>query len=464
MSETHAARLTRLYEEWDEDALTATSVATAKMGILDCVGCIVGGSRTETAAIVRQLAREQGVALQALVLGTDLRLAAPLAALANGVAGHVLDYDDMSSTMLAHPSVFLTPAVLALSETHGRSGRQALSAYITGFEVGSHFGRAMIPRHYEAGWHATSSLGVFGAAAAASRLLGLTAQQMLNALAIAASNVAGLRANFGTMTKSLHAGQAAEGGVRAALLSSRGFTANRAIFDAPGGFFSTYGAGAQPRQAPPSLEIDASGIGIKPYACCGAGVSLIDAAIDIRDAHAPRADDIACVEALVAEMATSIMPFRAANGSLQAKYCLEYCAAVALLDGKGGMAQFEDERVLRADVQELVKRVGVRSDKRMAQGAGKFGVELKVRLHDGKVLQTQLELPRGHPRRPVAEEALVAKFLECAGPVLGEARAREAAGRLESFEKVPDVRELTDLLRPPRTRSTRRSIRSSPST
>ncbi len=447
MSESHAAQLRRLYEACDDARLTAASLATAKTGLLDCVGCIVAGSRSETAAIVRELAREQGAAPQASVLGTELRLAAPLAALANGVAGHVLDYDDMSATMLAHPSVFLTPAVLALGETGGRSGRAALSAYIAGFEVAGHFGRAMIPRHYDAGWHATSSLGVLGAAAAASRLLELDSRQMLNALAIAASDVGGLRANFGTMTKSLHAGMAAEGGVRAALLSSRGFTANSGIFDAPGGFFSAYGAGTEPRPAPPGLEIDASGIGIKPYACCGAGVSLVDAAIDMRERHPFRAQDIAAVEALVSEMATSIMPFRTAKDSLAAKYCLEYCAAVALLDGRGGMAQFEDERVLRDDVQALLARVSVRGDRRMVQGAGRFGVKLEVRLHDGKVLESRLEVPRGHPERPLAREALVAKFLECAGGVLGDARAREAARCLASLDEVDDIRSLTGLLR-----------------
>lgn len=209
----------------------------------------------------------------------------------------------------------------------------------------------MIPQHYEAGWHATSSIGVLGAAAAAARMLDLDARQMLNGLAIAASDVRGLRANFGAMTKALHAGMAAEGGVRAALLSSRGFTANGEIFDLPGGFFSVYGAADPPRPAPPGLEIEASGIGIKPYACCGAGVSLIDAAIDLRQSHRFRPEDIAAVEAFVTGMAMRIMPFHTASDGLEAKYRLEYCAAVALLDGMSGMAQFEDERVLREDVQ-----------------------------------------------------------------------------------------------------------------
>lgn len=440
MSETHASRLARLYETWDAGRIPGPALATARMGILDIAGCIVGGSPSPTAMAVRELAREQGAGEGASVLGTGLRMAPPLAALANGVAGHVLDYDDMNSTMVAHPSVVLAPAAFAIGESLGRSGRDVLSAYLLGFEVGGHFGRAMIPRHYDAGWHATSSLGIFGAAAAASRLLGLDSAGMVNALAIAASNVAGLRANFGSMTKSLHAGQAAEGGVRAALLSARGFTGNTDIFDAKGGFFDTYGAGAQPRTAPSGLEIEASGIGIKPYACCGAGVSLIDAVLDLREAHRFGGDDVASVSAVVAAMATSIMPFHEAKDGLQAKYSLAYCAAVALADGAGGMAQFDDHRVRRDDVRDLVRRTRVTADPRMASGAGRFGVELAVTLKDGRTVSTSLDLPRGHPRRPLEMEQLVDKFVEVAGPVLGAAPAREAAGRLQAIDRAGDIR------------------------
>jgi 2-methylcitrate dehydratase PrpD len=446
----HAQQLLHLYDAWNDASLSAHSREVARMGILDCVGCIVAGTPTPAARMVRELATEQGVVAQSSVLGTRLKLSPPLAALANGVAGHVLDYDDMSSTLLGHPSVVLVPAIFALAEARQKSGREAVCAFVLGFEVDTWFGRLMIPRHYDAGWHATSSLGIFGATAAASRLLGLDARGMLNALAIAASNVAGLRANFGSMTKSLHAGQAAEGGLRAATLSARGFTANAGVFDAAGGFFGAYGMELGRRAAPADghLEIDTSGIGIKPYACCGAGVSLIDAALELHAAHAPKAGDIVAVECLVSDMATRIMPFHAAADGLQAKYCLEYCAAVALLDGKGGPAQFDDGRVTRTDVQLLLERVSVKADPGMASGAGRFGVALSARMRDGRTLTASLELPRGHPNRPLAADQLVAKFLECAVPVLGEARAKEAAARLQDLDRLDRLDPLIDVLCP----------------
>jgi len=450
MSAPRAQELLDLYAAVGDAALGAHSREVARMGILDCSGCIVAGSVTSTARIVRELAQEQGIVAQASVLGTRVKLAAPLAALTNGVAGHVLDYDDMSSTLLGHPSVVLVPAIFALAQARGKSGRDAVRAFVLGFEVDTWFGRLMIPRHYDAGWHATSSLGIFGATAAAAQLLGLDARGMLTALAIAASNVAGLRANFGSMTKSLHAGQAAEGGIRAASLAARGYSANTGVFDVAGGFFDAYGVepGRSGARADGRLEIDTSGIGIKPYACCGAGQSVIDAALEIHAAHAPKSEDIVAAECRVSEMATRIMPFHAARDGLQAKYCLAYCAAVALLDGKGGLAQFADERVARSDVQRMLERVKVTADPALASGAGRFGVALAARLRDGRTLTASLDLPHGHPQHPLTDDELATKFLECAAPVLGEPRAKRAAAQLRDIERVERVATLIDLLCP----------------
>jgi 2-methylcitrate dehydratase PrpD len=446
---THAAVLTRLYDAVAARTLSPRALATAKLGLFDIVGCIVGGARTPTARTVRELAHEQSGGGGVAVLGTRECLPVGLAALANGVAGHVLDYDDMKSTMIAHPSVVLGPVVFALAQARGKHGRDILDAYVVGFEVNAHFGRTMIPRHYDAGWHSTSSLGIFGATAAAARLLDLDAKGALNALAIAASNSAGLRGNFGSQTKSLHAGQAAEGAVRAALLSARGFSANPEVFDAPGGYFATYGRNDKPRPAPAAgaLEIESSGIGIKPYACCGAGVSVIDAALDLHHEHALAGARIGAIDVVLSPMATSIMPFHEAEDGLQAKYSLAYCAAVAVLDGKGGLAQFQDERVARADVRELVRRTRVTADPRMVSGAGKFGIEMTVTLGDGRKVSTELEIPRGHPTRPLEADRQFAKFLECAAPVLGEPRAREAARRLDRLEAEDDLNALIELLR-----------------
>lgn len=449
MSATHATALKAIYNSLAKRQLPEGARATARLGMLDVIGCIVGGAPSETAARVREFAAAQSSEGGASVLGSRERYAAPIAALANGVAGHVLDYDDMNSTMVAHPSVVLVPALLAIAESRNRSGADLLRAYVLGFEINGHFGRAMVPAHYNNGWHSTSSLGIFGATAGASLLLGLDGDGMLNALAIAASNSAGLRANFGSMTKSLHAGQAAEGALRAALLSASGFTANADVFDSQTGYFATYAKGANPRPALAAgeLEIEASGIGIKPYACCGAGISVIDAALDIVAAHTFDPASITSIDVTLGEMAQSIMPFHSVADGMQAKYCHEYCAAVALIDKRGGLAQFEDERVLRPDVQALLKRTTVRVDTAMPGGGGIFPVVMKVKLAGGRTLEASLVTPRGHPTRPLEPQAQLEKFLECAAPVVSEARARDAARRIGAIENEATLGALVNSLR-----------------
>jgi 2-methylcitrate dehydratase PrpD len=436
MTASHAAALRRIYSTWRTDSAGERARATARLGIFDVFGCIVGGVPTETATLARRLAVEQGGAGPSAVLGSRERLAAPLAAFANGVAGHVLDYDDMNSTTISHPSVVLVPAAFAVAQARASTGRELVDAYVLGFEIGGYFGRAMAPAHYNAGWHSTATLGIFGATAACARLFDLDADRAMHALGIAASHSAGLRANFGSMTKSLHAGQAAEAAVRAAILASGGFTANPGVFDGPIGYFACYRENEARKPDPAGLEIESSGIGIKPYACCGAGVAVIDAALDLRAAHGFDPAQVRGVDVVLSEMAAMIMPYHEADDGAQAKYSHAYCAAVALLDNRGGLAQFADERVRRDDVQQLVRRTRVRADPRMTQGGGKFGVEMKVTLADGRVLETSLEVPRGHPTRPLEADRRLDKFLECAVPVIGEAKAREAATRIEAVETL----------------------------
>lgn len=446
-----AAALSHLYASLDGKALGDRALATAKLGFSDIVGCIVAGAATPTADMIRAFAAEQASVAppRATVLATQTTLPPAMAALANAVAGHVLDYDDMNSTMIGHPSVVLVPTILALAEAHGRSGRDVLDAYVTGFEVDTWFARLLVPFHYNAGWHSTSSIGIFGATAAAARLLGLDRSGFLNALAIAASSSAGLRGNFGSMTKSLHAGYAAEGAVRAAMLAARGFTGNLGVFDDAGGYFDAYGRNAEPKPAPPEgrLEIESSGLGIKPYACCGAGISAIDAALDLRQAHSVDAADIASVECAVTTLADSIMPFRAAADGLQAKYCIEYCVSVALLDGKAGLAQFDDARVRRQDVIEMARRVRMIVDPKLRFDANRFEVRLQATLKDGRAVSAHVELPRGHALRPISQGQQLEKFLECCTPVLGKARAKAAFARLQALEIQEDLGPLIGELR-----------------
>jgi 2-methylcitrate dehydratase PrpD len=217
-----------------------------------------------------------------------------------------------------------------------------------------------------------------------------------------------------------------------------------------GGYFDAYGRNPEPKAAPAAdaFEIEAAGIGIKPYACCGAGCAVVDAALDLRAENALHAGSVESVDVAVSPMAASIMPFHAAHDGAHAKYSAAYCAAVALVDGRAGLAQFEDARVGADDVQRVLARTRVRTDARLAFGGGRFGVEMTIVTADGRRVSTSLEIPRGDRQRPLEPERLLEKFLECAAPVLGERRARDVAVCMASLEHEEGVARLARLLVP----------------
>ena len=204
----------------------AEAVDAARRAILDCLGVMLAGSVEPAARIVTEIARSEGGAPLATVVGTSLRTGAVWASLANGTAAHALDFDDTNFAMMGHPSAPVLSAALAAGELALADGRSLVHAFLLGFEVETTLAEVMNPPHYEKGFHATGTLGAMGAAAAAARLLGLDASQTRTALAVAASQASGLKENFGTMTKPFHAGHAARSGVLSALLAREGFTAS----------------------------------------------------------------------------------------------------------------------------------------------------------------------------------------------------------------------------------------------
>ena len=430
------------------DDLSPLAVARARTAIIDCIGCMLAGTATEPGRICADWARQEGGAPRATVVGTGLRTSAALAAMVNGTAGHALDYDDVSPPMIGHPSVPLVPALLAAAEIGQVSGAQVLAAYVVGLDVEARLGRLMNPDHYAYGWHATSTYGALAAAAAAGRLLGLDPAQMRNALGIAASGAGGLRKNFGSMTKALHAGQAAQRGLSAAMLAARGFDADPSILDGPHGFLDSFrGAAAQPFDAASirfavdqPLEITESGVGIKQYACCGCSHTAIDTLLDLMREHHFTHADIALIECGVNSLVPGVLIHRSAKTGFQGKFSMGYSVAVAAIDGQAGPRQFEDERALRADVQALQKRVVMAVDPQVPIQHGVFPTKVRVTLNDGRVVSGAAYKARGmHPDLPLSDEQVDAKFLACASYAISSDAARQALALLRRLESLPDL-------------------------
>ena len=432
------------------DSLPPEVVLAARRALLDTIGVTLAGVAEEGSALVLAYAREAGGAPEATVLASDLRTSAALAALVNGAFGHALDFDDVGASMRGHPSVPLVPAVLALGEKIGSSGGAALTAFVLGFEVESRVGRTLGVSSYARGWHATSVVGSLGAAAASAKLLGLDTERTRHALGIAASMASGSRQNFGTMTKPLHAGLAARNGVEAALLASRGFTADREIIEAPLGFgvlFSPDGDFRPDRLGEPGepWEIVSPGISVKKFPCCYVTHRALDAALAATGGRAIDEADVGAIEVCVPAGSTSALIHHRPTTGLEGKFSMEYCVAAAVMDGGVRFPTFEDETVRRPQAQTLLRRVEVVHVPR--DGAAAFPpASVAVQLRDGRSLRAEVVRERGSAADPLSWDELVAKYRDCASRALPPDRVERSLGMLSRFEEIESIRDLMECL------------------
>jgi 2-methylcitrate dehydratase PrpD len=423
---------------------TATPPAAARpraaAAFLDTVGVTLAGAAERPARVVQHVVATAGTG-GSQVLGTAIRSNPADAALANGTAAHALDYDDMCFVSLAHPSAPLVPAALATAELHGASGCAALDAYVLGFEIEARLGRQMHPRHYQRGWHATSTLGTLGSAAAASRLLRLDRTATAHALAIAASAASGLKENFGTMVKPLHAGLAARNGVLAALLAEGGLTGSELALDGPQGFLAAMdGAHTDLGDAAADLgtrwEILETGITVKLYPSCAGTHPALDGLLLLRHRERYAADDVEAIEVDVDSITPTILI-----------HDRPYCAAAAVVHGRVGIDTFEPSALNDPAVRELMPRVTMRVDPSFDGAAPPLTQSrVTVRLRDGRTLTRMARGARGYPDQPASDDELATKFRACARRTLSEAATARALATIRNLEMATDVRDVTKLL------------------
>lgn len=337
-------------------------------------------------------------------------------AYAGGVACHALDWDDYMHPMHGHCSSVLLPASWAVLAGRG-SGADLLDAFLTGYQVDHLVSLVASHRHYHHGWHATSTVGAVGAAAAAARALGLSTAQAGHALGIAASGAAGLRANFGTPTKALHAGQAARTGVEAALLAAAGAHSSESWLTGRYGFATVFSAELAPARAATVIgDFLASGrhgletpwgLAQKPYTCCGSCHAGLDAVIALVDSHDLRPVDLHAIELHVDASVPRVMPYAAPSDPYDARYCLPWVVAAAAHDRALGPAQVSAAALKRGELHELMARVRIVPD--LAVGdEDRYAGRAVLHTADG-VLERTVRHAQGHPANPMSAEALRAK-------------------------------------------------------
>jgi 2-methylcitrate dehydratase PrpD len=423
----------------------------AATAFLDTIGVTLAGAAEPAARAVQQVIAAAGGG-QARIFGTAMHASPAAAALANGTAAHALDYDDMCFVSLAHPSAPLVPAALAAAELRQASGRAALDAYVVAFEIEARLGIRMQPRHYQRGWHPTSTLGTLGAAAAASRLLGLDTGATSHALAIAASEASGLKENFGTMIKPLHAGLAAHNGILAALLAERGLTGSALALDGPQGFLTAMdGQHTDLGDATADLgarwEILDTGITVKLYPSCAGTHPALDALLLLRRRERFTADEVEAIEIDVDSIAPTILIHDRPVSGLEAKFSMPFCAAAAVVHGRVGLDTFEPAALGDAAVRAVMPRVTMRVDASFDGAAPPLTqARVTVRLRGGRTVVHAANGARGYPDQPASRDELAGKFLSCAGRTLSPSAAQCALELVGRIEAVGDVRQLTEEL------------------
>jgi 2-methylcitrate dehydratase PrpD len=435
-----------------EFVATATPPAPARSraatAVLDTVGVALAGAAEPAAKAVQGVVAAPGPG-QSIVFGTPIRTRPAAAALANGTAAHALDFDDMCFVSLAHPSAPLVSAALAVAELKSAPGQTALDAYVLGFEIEARLGIRMQPRHYQRGWHPTSTLGTLGAAAAASRVLGLDVEKTSHALAIAASQASGLKENFGTMIKPLHAGLAAHNGVVAAMLAEHGLTGSALALDGPQGFLTAMdGQHADLGDAAGDLgtrwEILDTGITVKLYPSCAGTHPALDALLLLRRRDRFTAGDVEAIEIDVDSIAPTILIHDRPSSGLEAKFSMPFCAAAAVVHGRVGIDTFEPAGLGDSDVRSLMPRIVMRVDATFDGAAPPLTQSrVAVRLRDGRTLVQSANGARGYPDQPAGDDELAAKFLACARRTLADPSAERALTMLRAIETIADLRELT---------------------
>jgi 2-methylcitrate dehydratase PrpD len=426
----------------------------AAAAIRDTVGVILAGAVEPAARMVQALVQAEGHG-NCHVLGTPETAGAGGAALANAVAAHALDYDDMCFVSLAHPSCALVPAILAAAEITRAPGAMLPDAYAIGFEIECRLGTVMNPRHYhERGWHCTSTIGTLGAAAAAARVLGLGIEQVRHALGIAASAACGFKENMGTMVKPLHAGLAARNGVMAAQLAHRGFTSSADALDGRQGYLAVMDS--QHRSLDTAAadlgvrwEILDTGITVKLYPSCAATHPPLDALLELKRETPFTHEQVESIEVLVDSMTPRLLLYERPTTGLEAKFSMPFCAAAAVVYGPLGIDTFESGVLSDPTIRTLMPRVTLRANPAFDQAVPLSRAEVSVTLRDGRVVTKSADGARGYPGRLTTDE-LAAKFAACARRTLTAPAAEQAWTALQEMDRFADVREFCARLQPTR--------------
>ncbi len=442
--------LARFVADTDYSTISDKTLANAKMHILDTIGAALVGVSTDTASIAFNYCQRVGHSDESTIWGTRLKSSAPMAAFANGLLGHAIDFDDWDAFIHAgHPTCMVASAAFSLGETIDSSGKDLLKAYVLGIEVLTKMA-ANAPNVQDRGFHSTPVWGSIGAAIACASLLRLNPDKIKAALGITASAAGGIHRQQGSMVKPFHAANAARNGVESALLAEKGFTADAAIIEAPRGFCDTF-FGPETCDFEKMIDglgkpyfLESPGLGLKLHPCSAPQFLAADAALHLKREHNIRFAD-------VAKMEVSIPPLRyqrhyhpEVKTGLRGKFAINYVVALAFLDGKLEIDTFTDAKANQPQVQDALSKVQVIVDKTIPE-PGPY-CPVSVELKDGTRFTYTARIAKGHPENPMTEEEVLEKFRSNAKSVISEKQSAELIHDVQHLETIGSIRKLIELL------------------
>ncbi|MFZ3579370.1 MmgE/PrpD family protein [Virgibacillus sp. DJP39] len=415
----------------------------AKRCLLDWLGVALGGSTHKGVDIILQTADVVGHSNDASVVGRNAKIDMLHAAYVNGFMSHVLDYDDTHLDSFVHPSAPVWPAIVALAEKENVTGKEALQAFILGFEVETRIGRVLFRKHEERGWHMSGMAGGFGSAASAGRILGLTVEQMQQAFGIAATYASGLRSMFGTMTKSAHPGKAAMSGLYAALLVKSGFTSAMDVLEHPRGYFAVNADESD-------LEDVIIGLGegfeitnnsVKPYPCGVVTHPVIDAAIALHPKYQQQVGKVKHIIAEVNQMVPDVTGKTNPRTGLEGKFSVFHCAAVGLKAGRCGPDQFTDKRVCDPEIRMLREKIILQVNPKYKE----YEAKLTLVFNDKETIVYHVPFASGTVFNPLSDKQIEEKYHAMAKKVIGESHSNILANSVWNVEESHSFKDIIAL-------------------
>jgi 2-methylcitrate dehydratase PrpD len=434
---------------FDLKTVPPLGIERARFAFIDTLAVMLAGSREEGSELVCEMVRQEGAAPKVSVVGQSFRTSPQLAALANGVAAHIMDYD--LSSMLGQPTSPIIPALLPLAESIGATPAEATAAFLVGFEICLRFARAAPQQSAVAGWHAVNSIGTMGAAMACARLTKAPRETIPDILGIAASLSGGLSANFGTMTKPLHSGTGARNGILAASLGRAGFTASATTLENPdSGYFRAFDRGMKVSYEPfedlgRRLEIVERGFSPKRYPCGGLGHTAIDATLELRNEI--NIADVTAIKTGITKRVSTRIGDKYPTSVESAKFSMPYVAAYTALYGPPMISAFTEEAIRDEKVKALARKVSVVIDPEFADVFEDSPSRVTVTLANGRTVERMRYYASGTPQVPFTKEQVEEKFFSCAERSVDKAAAVKLFAILNRFEQERSFAELWGLVK-----------------